>query len=210
MTPTPSLAADARTAPQILIETAAEFAHRGWLLGTCGNMSIKIADDPLRMHVTASGRDKSRLTPDDILVADGDGRALEGEGTGSSEAVIHTVIYRKTDAGAVYHVHTIWNNLISSLCREDGAVTMHGVEMIKGLEDHKMEDRIRIPIVDNDADMRLVAQRVEQAMVPGVPGVIVHLHGIYSWGRTPGEAKRHCEILEFLVELWCRMRSAGR
>lgn len=200
---------DVRTSPRILVETAREFAGRGWQLGTCGNLSIKLSDEPLLYHCTSSGKDKSRLTEDDILVAGADGQAVEGRGAASSEAVIHSSIYRRTDAGAVYHVHTVWNNLASLLCRERGHVPIQGVEMIKGLEGRAMGDLVRLPLVPNDADMRVVARHVEQALDLGVPGVLVHLHGIYSWGRTPEDAKRHVEIFEFLMELWCRAQAVA-
>jgi methylthioribulose-1-phosphate dehydratase len=35
---------------------------------------------------------------------------------------------------------------------------------------------------------------------PETHGFLLLRHGLYSWGRTLAEAKRHIEILEFLLE----------
>jgi methylthioribulose-1-phosphate dehydratase len=35
-------------------------------------------------------------------------------------------------------------------------------------------------------------------------------HGLYTWGKDVGEAKRHVEILEFLLEVRGRLFLAGR
>ena len=38
-----------------LIEVAAGFHRRGWMLGTSGNLSLVLSPDPLRLAITASG-----------------------------------------------------------------------------------------------------------------------------------------------------------
>ena len=38
-----------------------EFYRRGWVMGTSGNFSAKISDDPLRLCITASGNDRGAL-----------------------------------------------------------------------------------------------------------------------------------------------------
>jgi methylthioribulose-1-phosphate dehydratase len=38
---------------------------------------------------------------------------------------------------------------------------------------------------------------------PDVHGFLVLRHGLYTWGRSVAEARRHVEIFEFLLEvLW--------
>src|SRR2546426_12841195 len=60
-----------------LIEVAAGFHRRGWMLGTSGNLSLVLSPDPLRLAITASGVDKGALGPPHILPIDADGRILE-------------------------------------------------------------------------------------------------------------------------------------
>jgi methylthioribulose-1-phosphate dehydratase len=39
---------------------------------------------------------------------------------------------------------------------------------------------------------------------PGIHGFLLREHGLYTWGQSLREAKRHVEILEFLVEVVAR------
>ena len=56
-------------AGQILAAEAKRFHARGWMMGTAGNLSLKIGDAPLRFYITASGKDKGELGTDDIALA---------------------------------------------------------------------------------------------------------------------------------------------
>ena len=42
--------------------------------------------------------------------------------------------------------------------------------------------------------------RVGLTEQPNAHGVLLHKHGLYSWGENLREARRHIEILEFLLE----------
>src|SRR5688572_6523672 len=54
----------------------AEFHLRGWSVGTSSNYSVVLGRDPLRLLVTASGKDKGRLTADDFVVVDAAGKPV--------------------------------------------------------------------------------------------------------------------------------------
>jgi methylthioribulose-1-phosphate dehydratase len=187
---------------------AAWFAQRGWLLGTCGNLSCLLSREPFEILVTLSGRDKSSLTLEDFALV-GRGCQPLSAGQPSSETLVHEVLYDRTPARAVYHVHTLANNLMSRLCFEQGQVTLQGVEMIKGLEGHSLTDTVRLPIVPNSEDSKALAEQIRQHLSPTVPGILVYQHGLYAWGRTPEDARRHTEVLEFLLEYALRLRQMG-
>jgi methylthioribulose-1-phosphate dehydratase len=42
-----------------------------------------------------------------------------------------------------------------------------------------------------------------------VHGFLLREHGLYTWGATVQEAKRHVEILEFLLEAVARASAMG-
>ena len=66
------------------------FYARGWVLGTSGNFSVVISRDPLQLAITASGNDKGNLTPEQILLIDGNGTVIAGNGKPSDETVKHS------------------------------------------------------------------------------------------------------------------------
>lgn len=182
------------------------FARRDWFPGTSGNLSIKLSSDPLQFAVTASGKDKSKLSPEDYLVVDGDSRPVEPTALKpSAETMIHAVVYRQIpQAQACFHVHTVWNNLISELYFGQRAFSIQGQELIKGLGIWEENARITVPIVENFADIPTLAAAIEKVITPEVPGVLIRNHGIYAWGDSDFAAKRHLESFEFLFEYHAR------
>ncbi|AMA74070.1 methylthioribulose 1-phosphate dehydratase [Aneurinibacillus thermoaerophilus] len=185
---------------QQLDQVKLAFAARGWFPGTSGNLSIKISSAPLLVAVTASGKDKTVCTPHDYLVVDENSKPYEATTLKpSAETQIHTAIYRNIpEIGAVFHVHTVPNNIVSELYGNQGYVTLRNQELIKGLGIWEEGAEIQIPIVENYANIPRLAKEVERVLNPQVPGVLIRNHGIYAWGKNDFEAKRHLEAFEFL------------
>ena len=42
---------------------------------------------------------------------------------------------------------------------------------------------------------------------PNLHGLLLRRHGLYTWGESIEQAKRHLEILEFLLEVVARTRT---
>jgi methylthioribulose-1-phosphate dehydratase len=185
-----------------------DFHARGWVLGTSGNFSAVLDRNPVRLAITASGVSKGALRSKDVLVVGPEGR-LVGKTPGravarpSAETPLHLLIARTRGAGAVLHTHSMWSTILSERHARDGGLTIHGFEMLKGLEG--VQSHIHdewIPIVDNDQDMERLALAVESRLnaFPAVHAFLLRRHGLYTWGRSLDEATRHIEILEFLLE----------
>ncbi|MGC5324808.1 methylthioribulose 1-phosphate dehydratase [Brevibacillus sp. SYSU BS000544] len=190
-----------------LDEAKMTFARRDWFPGTSGNLSIKLTSDPLLFAVTASGKDKTKCTPEDYLLVNESAQPVE-ETTlrPSAETLIHAAVYRHIPtAGACFHVHTISNNVISELYFGQRAFTIKGQELIKGLGIWEENAEITIPIVENYADIPTLAAAIEKVITPSVPGVLIRNHGIYVWGDNDFTAKRHLESFEFLFEYHLRL-----
>ncbi|AYB40979.1 methylthioribulose 1-phosphate dehydratase [Brevibacillus laterosporus] len=190
-----------------LDEVKLTFARRDWFPGTSGNLSIKISEVPLQFAVTASGKDKTKLSPEDYLIVDSNSSSVEPTNLKpSAETLVHAVVYQSIpDAGACFHVHTIANNVISELYAQKQSFSIHGQELIKGLGIWEENALLNVPIVENYADIPTLAAAIKEAIRPDVPGVLIRNHGIYAWGRNDFEAKRHIEAFEFLFEYQLRL-----
>jgi len=91
-------------------------------------------------------------------------------------------------------------------------VSLEGFEMLKGLEGVRThEHREWLPILQNCQDSARLVQMVEATLKqnPAAHGLLLRRHGLYTWGQSVAEAKRHVEILEFLLEVIGRTRTAG-
>lgn len=88
--------------------TGHQFWNRGWSLGTSSNYSAVIEREPLQLLVTASGKDKGHLGPNDFVVCDAHGKpAFENQPKSSAETLLHCLAARR-GAGAILHTHSVW------------------------------------------------------------------------------------------------------
>lgn len=194
-----------------LAEIARGFYARGWVLGTSGNFSAVVSREPLRLAVTSTGLDKASLTPAQFLEIDNAANVVRGDGRPSAEALLHLAIIHELDAGAVLHTHSVWSTVLSGTHARHGGIALEGYEMLKGLAGVRThQHREWLPILENSQDMVELADRVSRTLQesPGIHGFLLKEHGLYTWGLSLDEAKRHVEILEFLMEVLVRSGAA--
>src|SRR5688572_28627858 len=198
-----------------LAATAKSLHASGWLSGTSGNLSAVVQTKPLLLAMSPSGVDKGELTAEQVLLVDEGARVINGGRKPSDEALLHLEIVKQRQAGAVLHTHSIWNTILSDMFADEHGVAIEGYEMLKGLEGVRThEHREWLPIIGNSQDMRELAGTIQAVLTehPNAHGLLLNKHGLYSWGKDLREAKRHIEILEFLLEARGRtlqLRSRG-
>ena len=192
-----------------LADLGRNFYGRGWLLGTSGNFSAVVRREPLRLAITPSGVDKGMLSREQILQVDENGCVVGGSGKPSVETALHLAIVRLRGAAAVLHTHSVWSTVLSKSCASKGGIAIEGYEMLKGLDGVRThEHREWLPIIENSQDIVALARTMEETLArfPETHGLLLRGHGLYTWGRDLPEAKRHVEILEFLLEVVGRTR----
>ncbi|MDA2913472.1 methylthioribulose 1-phosphate dehydratase [Acidobacteriia bacterium AH_259_A11_L15] len=197
----------------LLAELGRNFYDRGWALGTSGNFSAVICREPLRLAITWSGVDKGKLTADQIVQIDARGSTIVGSGRPSVEAKVHLAVVRARGAGAVLHTHSVWSTILSEAYAGNNGISLEGYEMLKGLAGVQThEHREWLPILENSQDWVAQARAVEETLQqhPHAHGFLLRRHGLYTWGQNLEEAKRHVEILEFLLEVLGRTHGAAR
>jgi methylthioribulose-1-phosphate dehydratase len=195
-----------------LSSTMAAIHRRGWCDGTGGNFSCVLQRDPLQLLMAPSGVDKGAVAPEDLIVVDGQGQVLRGHGRASAETLLHLEIVRRTNAGAVLHTHSQAATLLSrralstdrpssAAAGSDGSVVLEQLEMLKGLKGIDSHDtRVHLPVLANDQDLRRLSDRAGPLLAGAPQGLLIAGHGLYAWGDELFSARRHLEILEFLLE----------
>ncbi len=192
-----------------LIAAGRALDARGLVPATSGNLSARLSDG--RFAVTASGPHKGRLTADDVLAVDGEGRSADGR-RASAETGLHLQLYRRLpDVHAVLHPHAPAATVLSRLSGD--RVVLEGYELLKalpGIETHDVE--VVVPVFDNDQEIPRLAARVEAWMDDHGPplGYLIRSHGLYTWGANVEAALRHVEAFEFLFECELRLRGVDR
>lgn len=187
-----------RYAIEQLIEAGVWISQKGWVPATGGNFSARTDSG---FVVTASGYDKGQLAPEHFLQFDCHGQIESGTGKPSAETELHLSIYQLVaDATCVLHTHSVAATVLSRFIKSD-TLAITGYEMQKslaGILSH--EETLQIAIFDNDQDIEQLAEKValRYQRNPLYHGVLIRGHGLYAWGRTPSETRRHLEGLEFL------------
>ncbi len=89
---------------QIVSEVSLRVHSRGWVASNDGNLSVRVGPD--RFLITPSGVSKGEVTPERVLLVDGSGNLIEGQGRVSSEWRMHQKVYeRRPEIGGVVHTH---------------------------------------------------------------------------------------------------------
>lgn len=180
-----------------LIAFGRSAADRGWVPATSGNFSRRL--DPVHIAVTRSGRDKGSLTAADFAVVALDEPLPAGV---SAETPLHVARYRgDARIGAIVHVHSLAATVLSRADEAKGAVVLDGFEMHKALDGFTThESTLRIPVFANAQDTAELARTIESSLGDAaVPGYLLAGHGLYAWGATVDDARRHVEAFDFLL-----------
>ena len=188
--------------PSAVVEEIAAFgryaASRGWVPATAGNFSRRV--DARHAAVTRSGVDKGDLRSEDLAVLALDEPIPAGM---SAETPLHLARYRSDPAvGAVFHVHTVAATVLSRLDERAGFVRTEGFEMHKSLSGFATHESVLdIPVFRNHQDTAALAAEIEARLgrAAPVPAYLLAGHGLYAWGATAADTRRHVEGIEFLL-----------
>jgi methylthioribulose-1-phosphate dehydratase len=208
-TPHPRL--DRADAAEELSHVAAALYARGWCPGGSGSLSVALQDDPVRVLISSARADKSRLSPECLVLVGADGRALQGELLPpSGDSLLHTTIATLTQDRAVLHTQSVWGLLLGNHYAVEGGFTVSGYEALEGLagiEDQREE--LFVPVLVNNRDPHVLADHAKELLAewPSANGFVVANRGLYTWGAALADARRHVEIFEFVLE--CLGRRLG-
>lgn len=198
-----------------LAEVAHWAARQGWAPATSTNYSLRLPAEahPAICAITPSGVDKEHLDPGDVVAVDRDGRPLNGRPRKpSAETLLHMMLYRRSEVGAVFHTHSMAGALLSRKMEAAGHITFSGWELLKGLEGVDRHDcEVRLPVFPNSQDIAGLAAYIEPRLSSAgtCHGFLLAGHGLYAWGTSLSEAKRHLEVFEYLLQCEREVRHHG-
>jgi len=197
----------------LLITAASNFYTRGWMVGTAGNLSIRLPDDTI--WITASGRSKGNLTVDDFVRIASDATVLERSRPDlkpSAETIIHQTLYQLfPTACACYHVHSIEANLVSRLTPTN-ALILPPLEMLKGFGIWDDPPHCVMPIFKNHSHVAQIAGDISDRFKverPQVPALLIQDHGVTVWADSPASAQTYLEIAEYIFRYLVTARQIG-
>jgi L-fuculose-phosphate aldolase len=178
---------------QELVATARRTVSDGLVVGTSGNVSVRVGDTVL---VTPSGVPYDRLGPDDLLAVDLDGERHTGSLAPTSELPMHLAVYRHTHARAVVHTHAVHATAVSTLVSELPAVH-YMTAALGGL--------VRVAPYATYGTEELAENML--AALAGRTGCLLRNHGTVTYGPTLAAAYDRTAQLEWMCRLWLTAHS---
>jgi methylthioribulose-1-phosphate dehydratase len=95
-------------------------------------------------------------------------------------------------------VHTIDNNVITELYKNETHIEFTGNEIIKALGSWEQDAKVSIPIIANIAHIPTLAEQFDRYVNGDSGAILIENHGITVWGKDAFEAKKILEAWEFL------------
>jgi methylthioribulose-1-phosphate dehydratase len=190
-----------------IVANTRELSALGWTPATSSNFSMRL--DVRTVAITVSGKDKGKLTEDDIMVVDWDGKAVGSDHRPSAETLLHTQLYRRyPDVNVVLHTHSLNQTIASRYFAPAGHVRLEGYELLKAFAGNTThETAVDVPVLPNSQDIAALAAKIERLTYAGpLWGYLIDGHGLYAWGRDMPEARRHLEAFEFLFDCEMQLR----
>jgi len=177
---------------------------------TWGNVSGR---DPETGHIVIkpSGVPYEQMTARHMVVLDHEGRQLEGQLRPSSDAPTHLELYRNFEGiGGVVHTHSPWATAWAQAGKEIPVYgTTHAdyfygpVPCTRVLTRQEVEE-------DYEANTGLlIAETFRHIDCLSLPGVLVHGHGPFTWGKNADQAVQHAVVLEEIALLAFRTEVLG-
>lgn len=208
------------SSPSASLQQLTEIIHflhaNGWTPATSSNFSCRNPEKADSFSVSISGLDKGSFTANDFLEVDFNGKAVRPEQAHirpSAETLLHALVYEREPATqVVLHTHSVNGTVLSKLYEAERGIVLKDFEVLKGLEGIKThQTEIWLPIFANAQDMTALAAEVKAELEKHQPiyGFLLAGHGLYTWGATHAQAKRHTEVFEFLFECILKLRSYG-
>lgn len=185
-----------------VLEANLELVRRGLVLYTFGNVS-GIDREAGLVAIKPSGVPYERMTPEDMVITDLEGKTVEGRLRPSSDLETHLVLYRKfRGIGGVAHTHsefaTIWAQAAMPIpCRgTTHADYFHGPVPVTGWLEKEQ--------VDGDYERNTgeaIAGCFAGADPCAVPAALVAGHGPFCWGGSAWEATHNAVVLEMVARM---------
>lgn len=176
----------------------------GLVVFTWGNVSGIDRENGL-VVIKPSGVDYDIMKAEDMVVTDLDGNVVEGKLKPSSDLATHLEFYKHfKDIGGVVHTHSVNAVAWAQAGKDIPALgTTHGDYFYGQIPCTRLmtDDEIKDSYEFNTG--KVVVEEFENRKInPNqMPGVLVHSHGPFTWGKDPFDAVHNSVVLDTLAKM---------
>jgi len=169
----------------------------GLITFTWGNVSGIDREKGL-VVIKPSGVDYDKMTANDMVVVDMDGKTVEGDLNPSSDLATHLVLYKAFPSlGGIVHTHSRWATIFSQMGKGIPALgTTHGDYFYGEIPCTRRMTKQEIQGEYEKETGNVIVERFNGMDAAAIPAVLVDSHGPFTWGKDAMEAVHNAVVLE--------------
>jgi len=181
-----------------------DLPKHGLIKYTWGNVSAVDRERELFV-IKPSGVDYETMQASDMVVCDFEGKIVEGQMNPSSDTPTHAVLYKAfPEIGGIVHTHSTWATSWAQAGIDLPAMgtthadTFYGaVPCARFLTQKEIDDGY-----EAKTGHVIVETFKERSIQPlEIPGVLLHGHGPFTWGKDADSAVMHAVVLEEVAKM---------
>lgn len=198
------------TLKEKVLEANLDLLRHKLVVSTWGNASAR---DPETGYIVIkpSGVPYAEMKAGHMVVLDADGKQMEGELRPSSDAPTHVELYKHfKDIGGVVHTHSEWATSWAQAGRSLPAYgTTHAdyfygeIPCIRALTKGEVEEAYE----QNTG--KVILEAFKSLDYKSMPGVLIHGHAPFTWGKDVKEAVHNAVVLEEVAKMAFRTEVLG-
>ena len=169
----------------------------GLVTFTWGNVSGIDRESGL-VVIKPSGVPYEGMTEEDMVVVDLDGKRVEGKWKPSSDTPTHVELYKAFPAlGGIVHTHSRWATTFAQAGLDIPAMgTTHGDYFYGDIPcTRKMTPQELAGEYEKETG-RVIIETFAGKSPADIPGVTVHSHGPFAWGKDAMDAVHNAVVME--------------
>lgn len=192
---------------QQVLEANLELPKHGLVTFTWGNVSGIDRERGLFV-IKPSGVPYEELKAADMVVLDLKGNVVEGDMRPSSDTPTHLVLYQNfKEIGGIVHTHSPWGTSWAQAGRALPAYgTTHADYFYGEIPVTRPMTREEIEGAYELETGNVIVERFADLDPNMVPGVLVHSHAPFVWGKDPHNAVHNAVVLEECAKIAARMQ----
>jgi len=169
---------------------------------TWGNVSAIDRNRGL-VVIKPSGIDYREMKPEQMVVLDLNGTVVEGDLKPSSDALTHLCLYKEfPKIGGIVHTHSECATIWAQAGKGIPALGTTHADYFKGeIPCTRSLTRAEIKGDYETETGRVIAETFRNSRYQDIPGVLVHGHGPFCWGKSAADAVHNAVVLEQVARM---------
>lgn len=185
-----------------VLEANLELPKKGLVTYTWGNVSAIDRKEGL-IVIKPSGVSYETMKADDMVVIDLEGNKVEGTLNPSSDTPTHLVLYKNfKDICGIVHTHSSWATSWAQAGRGIPCFgTTHADYFYNTIPCTRKMTKEEIESQYELETGNVIVETFKDKNPSYIPGVLVHSHGPFTWGKDAAEAVYNAVVMEEVAKI---------